>query len=163
MGRAGGGRGQGRARREPDARVTAAARACLAGRLQAATRPGARRHAGADPRRQAGLQVGQGEGSGRGRQRVTDPALTELADRLAIQDLIARYPLAVDGRDWDALDELFTPDARIDFTAFGGPAGDLASTKSFPPDAPRGFRPPPHTMGVAPVPPRGGPAPPRPS
>ena len=50
---------------------------------------------------------------------MTDAAIAELADRLAIQDLIARYPLAVDGQDWDALDELFVPDARIDFTAFG--------------------------------------------
>jgi SnoaL-like domain len=79
---------------------------------------------------------------------VSDAAETELADRLAIQDLIARYPLAVDGRDWDALDELFTPDARIDFTAFGGPAGDLASTKSFLRDALGGFRRTQHMMGL---------------
>jgi SnoaL-like domain len=79
---------------------------------------------------------------------VSDPAQSELADRLAIQDLIARYPLAVDGRDWDGLDELFTPDARIDFTAFGGPAGDLASTKSFLRDALSGFRRTQHMMGL---------------
>jgi hypothetical protein len=79
---------------------------------------------------------------------VSDPALTELADRLAIQDLIARYPIAVDGRDWDALDDLFTDDARIDFTAFGGPAGDLASIKVFLRDALGGFRRTQHMMGL---------------
>jgi hypothetical protein len=79
---------------------------------------------------------------------VSDPALSEVADRLAIQDLIARYPLAVDGRDWDALDSLFTADARIDFTAFGGPAGDLLSTKEFLRDALGGFRRSQHMMGL---------------
>jgi hypothetical protein len=79
---------------------------------------------------------------------VSDPALSEVADRLAIQDLIARYPLAVDGRDWDALDSLFAADARIDFTAFGGPAGDLASTKDFLRDALGGFRRTQHMMGL---------------
>jgi hypothetical protein len=79
---------------------------------------------------------------------VTDVAMAEVADRLAIQDLIARYPLAVDGRDWDALDDLFTTDARIDFTAFGGPAGDLASIKTFLRDALGGFRRTQHMMGL---------------
>jgi hypothetical protein len=79
---------------------------------------------------------------------VSDPALSEVADRLAIQDLIARYPLAVDGRDWDALDSLFAADARIDFTAFGGPAGDLLSTKEFLRDALGGFRRSQHMMGL---------------
>jgi hypothetical protein len=79
---------------------------------------------------------------------VSDPALSEVADRLAIQDLIARYPLAVDGRDWDALDSLFAADARIDFTAFGGPAGDLLSTKEFLRDALGGFRRTQHMMGL---------------
>ena len=54
-----------------------------------------------------------------------------VADRLAISDLIARYALVVDGRDYDALDELFTDDARIDFTAFGGPVGSPAEIKTF--------------------------------
>jgi SnoaL-like domain len=79
---------------------------------------------------------------------VSDPALTELADRLAIQDLIARYPLAVDGRDWDALDDLFAPGARIDFTAFGGPVGDLTEIKEFLRNALSGFRRTQHMMGL---------------
>ena len=79
---------------------------------------------------------------------MTDAALAGLADRLAIQDLIARYPLAVDGREWDALDDLFTPDATIDFSAFGGPVGDLASTKSFLRETLVGFRRTQHMMGL---------------
>jgi ketosteroid isomerase-like protein len=53
------------------------------------------------------------------------------SDRLEIQDLIARYAHAVDRHDWDALDHLFTPDCRIDYTAMGGIAGDLASVKAY--------------------------------
>ena len=79
---------------------------------------------------------------------MSDAVVAELADRLAIQDLIARYPLAVDGRDWDALDDLFVPDARIDFSAFGGPVGDLASTKAFLRDTLVGFKRTQHMMGL---------------
>jgi hypothetical protein len=56
---------------------------------------------------------------------------TEVADRLAIQDLIARYAVVIDGRDFDALDALFTPDATIDFSTFNGPVGDLRQIKTF--------------------------------
>lgn len=59
------------------------------------------------------------------------PDLQAIADRLEIQDLISRYPVHVDNRDLDALDELFTPDARLDFTSFGGPNGGLAAVKEF--------------------------------
>ena len=72
----------------------------------------------------------------------------EVADRLAIQDLIARYPIVVDGGDWDGLDALFTADAQIDFTAFGGPVGDLGSIKTFLADALSGFRRTQHMMGL---------------
>lgn len=58
-------------------------------------------------------------------------SLQELSDRLEIQDLQAAYSHAIDTRDFDALDRVFTADAWIDYTAFGGPAGDLASTKKF--------------------------------
>ncbi len=58
-------------------------------------------------------------------------ALQEISDRLEIQDLLARYSEAIDRHDFDALDGLFTGDAVIDYTEFGGPRGDLASTKAF--------------------------------
>lgn len=75
-------------------------------------------------------------------------AAGDVADRLAIQDLIARYAVVVDGRDYDALDELFTPDARIDFTAFGGPSGIPADIKAFLADNLAIFSRTQHMMGL---------------
>jgi hypothetical protein len=62
---------------------------------------------------------------------MTEPALQAVIDRLAIQDLISRYPVLVDNRDFDHLDTLFTADARLNFTSFGGPDGTLADVKAF--------------------------------
>ena len=39
---------------------------------------------------------------------MTDTAELGRADLLAIQNLIARYAVIVDGRDFDALDDVFT-------------------------------------------------------
>ncbi|WP_216901534.1 nuclear transport factor 2 family protein [Nocardia alni] len=58
-------------------------------------------------------------------------SLQEISDRMEIQDLMVRYSHAVDTRQWDLLDEVFTDDAYIDYSAMGGSAGDLASTKEF--------------------------------
>jgi ketosteroid isomerase-like protein len=55
----------------------------------------------------------------------------QVSDRLEIQDLLVDYSHAIDTRDWDALDGLFTPDAMIDYSAMGGSKGDLAATKEF--------------------------------
>jgi len=55
----------------------------------------------------------------------------EVADRLEIQHLIGRYADLIDGQSFDELDELFTDDARIDFTTFGGPNGSLGEIKEF--------------------------------
>ena len=52
-------------------------------------------------------------------------SLQEISDRLEIQDLLARYSHAIDRRDWDALDGIFTQDAIIDYTAMGGARGTL--------------------------------------
>ena len=62
-------------------------------------------------------------------------SLEEISDRLEIQDLFVRYTYAIDTQDWDALDQVFTPDAFIDYSAMGGSAGDLPSTKKFLSDA----------------------------
>lgn len=53
----------------------------------------------------------------------------EIADRLEIGELLARYVLAVDGGDWDLLDTVFTPDATIDYSASGGARGDRETMK----------------------------------
>ena len=57
--------------------------------------------------------------------------LAEISDRLEIQDLLVRYSHAIDTRDWDALDEVFTPDAVIDYSAMGGAKGRLPEIKEF--------------------------------
>ena len=44
---------------------------------------------------------------------------------------MVRYSYAIDNRDWDALDDVFTPDAHIDYSVFGGSVGNLEETKKF--------------------------------
>ena len=58
-------------------------------------------------------------------------SLQEISDRLEIADLMVRYSHAVDTKQWDLLDEIFTADAHIDYSAMGGAVGDLESTKKF--------------------------------
>jgi ketosteroid isomerase-like protein len=58
-------------------------------------------------------------------------SLQEMSDRMEIADLLARYSAAIDGRDWDALDTLFTDDAVIDYSEMGGIRGTLAEQKAF--------------------------------
>lgn len=55
--------------------------------------------------------------------------LQEMSDRLEIQDLFARYSFAIDDRDYDALDAVFTADATIDYSEAGGAKGSLAEIK----------------------------------
>jgi SnoaL-like domain len=58
-------------------------------------------------------------------------SIEEISDRLEIQDLMVRYSYAIDNRDWNALDDVFTPDAHIDYSVFGGSVGNLEETKKF--------------------------------
>jgi hypothetical protein len=53
----------------------------------------------------------------------------ELSDRLDIQDQITAYSYAIDLHRWDELDDIFTPDATLDFTASGGEKGTLPELK----------------------------------
>ena len=62
-------------------------------------------------------------------------SLQEISDRLEIQELIARYSVALDTRDYDGLDDLFTDDAVLDYTATGAIRGGLAEMKQFIADA----------------------------
>lgn len=57
--------------------------------------------------------------------------LQEISDRMEIQDLMVEYCYAVDHRNWDALDALFTPDAVIDYSEMVGFKGSVAETKAF--------------------------------
>ena len=74
----------------------------------------------------------------------SNPAL----DRLEIQDLIARYGRAVDLRDWEAFDRIFTPGCRIDYAAMGGIAGDLVTIKAWLADTMPMFVSTQHMMGL---------------
>jgi ketosteroid isomerase-like protein len=58
-------------------------------------------------------------------------SLQEISDRLEIQELLVRYSHAVDGRDWDAFERVFTDDAIIDYTEMGGPRGGVKATRQF--------------------------------
>ncbi len=50
-------------------------------------------------------------------------SIQEISDRIQIQDLLTRYTVAIDTKDWDLLDTCFTPDARVDYTTSGGTQG----------------------------------------
>jgi hypothetical protein len=58
-------------------------------------------------------------------------SIVEISDRLDIQDLQTSYSHAIDFRRWDELDDVFTPDAFIDYTVFGGPKGTYPEIKEY--------------------------------
>ena len=55
--------------------------------------------------------------------------LQELSDRAEINDTLHRYTIAVDTGEWDRLDQVFTPDAQIDYSESGGLAGAFPEVK----------------------------------
>lgn len=55
----------------------------------------------------------------------------ELSDRFEIQDLVYRYAELVDSKHFDALQDIFTDDAHVDYSAFGGSVGNLEETLAF--------------------------------
>jgi len=62
---------------------------------------------------------------------MATPDIQRIADRLAIDDLLTAYTRAIDTGDWDRLDAVFTPDARIDYRASGGIAGAYPEVKAW--------------------------------
>jgi hypothetical protein len=50
--------------------------------------------------------------------------LATLRDRLAVDELVTDYAVAVDDGDWAAYRKLFTADGRADFRSAGGIEGD---------------------------------------
>lgn len=55
--------------------------------------------------------------------------LAGVMDRLAIDELVTGYAIAVDDGDWDAYRALFAPGGRADYASAGGiegPAGEVA-------------------------------------
>ena len=57
--------------------------------------------------------------------------LQEISDRFEIIDVLTDYCTAIDHKDIDALDLIFTSDARINYSKAGGPAADLKTIKKF--------------------------------
>jgi len=55
----------------------------------------------------------------------------EISDRLQINDLLVRYTVAIDKKDWALLDTCFTPDAHLDYTSAGGIAGDYPKVRAW--------------------------------
>ncbi|MFE7130431.1 nuclear transport factor 2 family protein [Streptomyces sp. NPDC057638] len=49
--------------------------------------------------------------------------LATVMDRLAIDDLISGYAMAVDDADWAAWRALFAPDGQVDYSGAGGITG----------------------------------------
>ncbi len=49
--------------------------------------------------------------------------ISEISDRLELEQLMARYVEAIDTKNWDLLDTVFTEDAHLDYESSGGPAG----------------------------------------
>ena len=55
----------------------------------------------------------------------------EISDRLELVDLMVRYSHAVDTRSFGDFDHIFTEDAVIDYTAFGGPRGTVDEIETY--------------------------------
>jgi len=53
----------------------------------------------------------------------------DLADRAEIREVLARYMRAMRMRDVDLMDNVFTADALIDYTAIGGSKASWSDTK----------------------------------
>jgi ketosteroid isomerase-like protein len=75
-------------------------------------------------------------------------SMEQIADRLEIHELLTAYVEAIDTRNWDGLDEIFTEDAVIDYTEVGGPRGGLHEIKEFLAQALAGFSLFQHMIGL---------------
>ena len=56
-------------------------------------------------------------------------SVREISDRIEIQDLLVRYTVAIDTKDWKLLDQCFLPDAQVDYTATGGIKGSYPEVR----------------------------------
>jgi hypothetical protein len=60
-----------------------------------------------------------------------EPSLQGIADRLEIDDVLSRYAWSIDTRNFDGLDDVFTPDAHVDYTSAGGIKGAYPEIKAW--------------------------------
>ena len=54
-----------------------------------------------------------------------------VSDRIEIDDLLTRYASALDMREWDTLDSVFTADAELDYRSAGGLCGTYPEIKAW--------------------------------
>jgi hypothetical protein len=60
-----------------------------------------------------------------------DRRISDLLDRMEIADLLTRYGVAIDSRQWDLLDTVFTPDATVDYSSSGAPKCTFTEIKAW--------------------------------
>lgn len=58
-------------------------------------------------------------------------SVEQLADRLEIESVLSAYAWAIDSKNFDGLDDVFTPDAFLDYTTAGGIKGDYPEVKAW--------------------------------
>lgn len=58
-------------------------------------------------------------------------SLQEISDRMEIQDLLYAYADIIDQKNFDQLRDIFTEDAFIDYSVYGGAAGTLEEIITF--------------------------------
>lgn len=56
------------------------------------------------------------------------PTMIDSEDRYAIEQTLYQYAWMVDEREWFLMDQIFTPDATIDYTSAGGLYGPYRET-----------------------------------
>jgi 3-phenylpropionate/cinnamic acid dioxygenase small subunit len=57
--------------------------------------------------------------------------LQDISDRIEINDLLIRYSKAIDQKDWQLLDTVFTPDAEVDYVSSGGIKGSYPEARAW--------------------------------
>lgn len=60
-----------------------------------------------------------------------DMSAREISDRIRIHDLLTRYTVAIDTKDWSLLDTCFTSDAHVDYTSSGGTKGAYPEVRAW--------------------------------
>ena len=58
-------------------------------------------------------------------------SIQEISDRIEIDDLLTRYTVAIDTKDWGLLDTCFVPDAKLDYTQTGGIEGEYPAVREW--------------------------------
>lgn len=73
----------------------------------------------------------------------------QISDRLEIHDVLVRYCHIVDQQRWADLPEIFTDDASVDYSAFGGPKSAANELSQYFAQALAGVRTTQHTISTS--------------